>query len=88
MRGKTFDGGDSQNGNVVGVVAAFGALLDYVIICMVEAEAPVKKGAVSKVAKFSSQKGNSLFHFGVTRKVIAPIFVILFIQESNHSDLI
>jgi hypothetical protein len=41
-----------------------------------------------KAAKINSKKGKSLFLFGVTRKVVAPVFGILMVQESNQSDLI
>lgn len=45
-------------------------------------------GAVFKAAKIYSQKGNALFLFGVTRKVVAPVLLIPMVQQSNPSDLI
>jgi hypothetical protein len=49
---------------------------------------PFQDRGVFKAAKIYSKKGNSLVYFGVTRKVVAPVFVILMVQQSNLSDLI
>jgi ribosomal protein S12 methylthiotransferase accessory factor YcaO len=55
---------------------------------MVQAEALVRTGAVSKAVEFVAQKGNSLFLFDFTRKDVAPVFLILMVKESNQLDQI
>jgi hypothetical protein len=69
-------------------VAVFSALLAYVIYQNKQEYDSIKKVVVFKSAKNYSQKRNSLFLLGFSRKVTAPVFLILMVQESNQSDQI